>query len=122
MESQEETGFVDSLSYLQCKARREVRVEHGTVTHRAAPGSALSEFGIVSSKDSDTRRLGELPSTSCPRGVVLRRPPRFGALQMAALLQMPRMRGNGHKGHAEETPGNDFSNLKTVEVLLLYFR
>src|ERR1700678_474946 len=34
---------------------------------------------------------------------------------------MARMRRNGHVGHAEETPGSDSSDLKTIEVLQIHF-
>lgn len=58
-ESPKETGPVGSLSYLWCKAGRKVRTEHGPAPHRAASGSSLSQFGIVSSKDLGQRRFGE---------------------------------------------------------------
>ena len=32
------------------------------------------------------------------------------------------MRGNGHVGHAEETPGSDFGDLKAIEVLQIHLR
>ncbi len=60
-------------------------------------------------------------STSGPFRVVLGRLACFRAVQIAAVLQMARMRGHGYIGHTEEMPGDQFSHLKTVEVLKLHF-
>jgi hypothetical protein len=52
--------------------------------------------------------------------MALVRLPYFHGVEVAALLHVPRMRANGHVGHAEEAPGNDFSYLKAIEVLFLH--
>ena len=52
---------------------------------------------------------------------MLKRSPFLGALQVATLLQMTRMRGNGHVRYAEEMPGNDGGDLKTIEMLPVHF-
>ena len=52
---------------------------------------------------------------------MLERLPFLGALQVATLLQMTRMRVNGHVRYAEEMPADDRGDLKTIEVLPVHF-
>lgn len=60
-------------------------------------------------------------SASSPFRIMLERSPFLGALQVATLLQMTRMRVNGHVRYAEEMPADDRGDLKTIEVLPVHF-
>src|SRR5579864_9168971 len=59
-------------------------------------------------------------STFGPFRGVLRRLAHFSAVQIGTVLQVARMRGHHHIGHAEEMPSNNRGNLKAIEVLPLH--
>src|ERR1700733_12281946 len=48
--------------------------------------------------------------------------PLFGVIQIATLLDMARVGGNGCIGHSQKALGNDSSYFEAVEVLMSYLR
>src|ERR1700733_3703639 len=48
--------------------------------------------------------------------------PLFGVIQIATLLDMARVCGNGCIGHSQKALGNDSSYFEAVEVLMSYLR
>src|SRR5579871_1220164 len=59
-------------------------------------------------------------STIGPFRSVLRGLAYFSAVQIGAVLEVPRMRGHGHIGHPKKTSSNDRGNLEAIKVLVLH--
>src|SRR5512133_3686009 len=59
-------------------------------------------------------------SISGPFCILVGSSPSFGTVQIAALLDMPRVCRDDAVGHTQKTLGDDFRDLKGIEVLPLH--